>query len=130
MLQPGYFVCFKQPVPDGLWLNRDLRVVHEDGRPFEDLSYAVIGLTREYYDYVNWEITQKIAKLVSELNGGGTSGKAALEFLKETMEGYQKYKKLLRARELMSKSDRTEPEDVLLEELLKDPDLAPFLPTV
>ena len=130
VLQPGYYVCFKEPVAEGLSLNRDLRVVREDGSPFEELSYAVIGITREYYDHVNWEITQKIAKLVSELNGSGTSGKAALEFLKETMEGYQKYKKLLRARELMDNPNRTDPENALLEELLKDPDLAPFLSAI
>ncbi len=130
VLQPGYYVCFKQPVDEGLRLNRDLRVVHGDGTPFEDFSYAVLGITREHYAYVNWEITQKIAKLVSELNGGGTSGKAALEFLRETMEGYQKYKKLVRAQELMTAPSRSDPENALLEELLKDPELSPFLLTV
>ncbi len=130
LLQPGYFVCFKNPVPEGLRLNRDLRVIHEDGRPFEAFSYAVLGITREHYAHVNWEITQKIAKLVAELNGGGQSGKAALEFLRDTMEGYQKFKKLQRAHELMNAPSRTDAENALLEELLNDPDLAPFLTAV
>ena len=127
LLQPGYFVCFKHPVAAGLKLNRDLRVINPDGSAFTDFSYAVLCVTRDYDGQDDWEINQKIAKLLAELNGKGKSGKAALRFLRETMEGYQKFKLLERAVSLRSRTNLSSREETLLAELEANRALAPFL---
>ncbi|OQY35730.1 MAG: hypothetical protein B6I38_01360 [Anaerolineaceae bacterium 4572_5.1] len=130
LLQPGYYVGFKNPVSSGYALSQDLKVVTEQGEEFGDLSYAVLEVSRDYYAHHDWDIDQKVAKLVSELNGKGQSGKAALEFLRETLGGYAKMKKLQRTLALSNQEDRTEAEQELLDELLSDAELTPFLPNV
>lgn len=130
LLQPGYFICFKKPVEEGLFLSRDLRVLQNDQRtPFEKWSYAVLGVAREFRAHRDWEIDQKVAKLIAELKRKGQSGRAPLEFLRETLDAYTKFKKLERVRELQEKDTLTEAEQKLLDELTGDEDLRPFLPT-
>ncbi|GAH53710.1 unnamed protein product [marine sediment metagenome] len=68
-----------------------------------------------------------MAKLIAELNGKGQSGKAALEFLRETLDTYDKFRRLERARELKAKETLSESEQELLQELTSDEALAPFL---
>ena len=86
LLQPGYFVCFREPVEEGLCLNSNLHVLTSDcTTAFQECSYAVLGVERQFYENRDWEIDQKAAKLIAELNGKGQSGKAALDFLKDTL---------------------------------------------
>lgn len=128
LLQPGYFVCFKKPVEEGLFLRSDLRVLQTDRRtPFEDCSYAVLEVERLFHAQREWEIDQKAAKLIAELNGKGQSGKAALEFLRGTLDTYDKFRRLERARELQAKKTLSEDEQKLLQEITSDEALAPFL---
>ena len=133
LLQPGYFVCFKVPVEDGLFLSSNLHVLQADRKTlFERCSYAIIEVEQDFHAQREWEIDQKVAKLIAELNGKGQSGKAALEFLRETFDAYDKFRKLERARELKNRKLRSdkplsEPEERLLNELANDKALAPFL---
>jgi len=130
LLQPGYFVCFKKPVGQGYALNRDLRVMSEGGRDeYKDESYAVLQIMREYHDYGGFDVDQRVAKLIGELNGKGQSGKAPLEFLRETLIGYSNFRKLDRAKDLLGKDKRSDAEEELLQELLHDGKLSPYLPS-
>jgi len=129
LLQPGYFVHFDGEVPDPVTLGRDLRVRTEDGAEYTDGSYAVLEVRREFVESRDWEIDQKAAKLIAELDGKGQSGKAPLEFLEDTLAVYSDHRRLDRAEELRSKEDLSPDEEALLEELRNDPDLRPFLQT-
>jgi hypothetical protein len=141
LLQPGYFVCFATPVEEerNLFLTSNLRVVQANenspagSAPFTECSYAVIEVQQEFNAGREWELDQKINKLISELNGKGQSGRAALDFLRETMDLYDRYKRLERARALSARQEKepdtlTDAEHKLLEELQRDANLAPYLP--
>lgn len=127
LLQPGYYVCFRSEVEEGLGLNQDLRVIQADGTELKDMSYAVIEVSRSYHESLEWEIDQKAAKLLAELGGKGQSGRAPIEFLRDTLGTYAKYRRLQRALGLHTKKNRSTAEDRLLEELRQDAELAPFL---
>lgn len=133
LLQPGYFVCFRNEVESGWHLDQDLRVVRGDdgggaeGGEYADGSYVVLEVARSFQAHHDWEIDQKIAKLIAELDGKGSSGKAALEFLRETLDAYGKFRRLERARALRDKASRSPAEDALLDELCRDQALAPYL---
>ncbi|WP_290598221.1 MULTISPECIES: hypothetical protein [unclassified Archaeoglobus] len=123
ILQTGHFVCFRESIDaedENLYLDKNLRVVHEDGKRFDGCSYAVYTVTDEVYTDYRWKIDQKIAKLISELNGKGNSGEAAIHFLRKTMEAYTKYRKAERYVELKSKSELTEEEKRLLNRLERE----------
>lgn len=130
LLQPGYVVC----VAGGgarddreLTLDDDLTVRESDGSEYTDGSYAVLEVAREYVGRRDWEIDQKVAKLIAELNGKGQSGTASLEFLEGTLDAYSDYQRLDRATELRSKESLTDAERQLLDDLRADPDLRPYL---
>lgn len=127
LLQPGYVVCVDGEVPDGATLDGDLRVRSADGTELADRNYAVLEVAREFVGRREWELDQKAAKLVAELNGKGQSGKASLDFLKDTLDAYGDYQRLGRAAELRSKESLTDAERQLLDDLRADPDLRPYL---
>lgn len=127
LLQPGYFVCFKKPVEEGFKLNSDLRVVDSNGKPYEEASYAVIEVDRDHVVDFKWEVDQKMAKLISELDGKGQSGKPAVTFLEDTLESYTVMRRLQRIRELQAKETRSNAEEKLLDELLADERLGDYL---
>lgn len=142
LLQPGYFVCFAAPIEEerSLFLTSNLRVVQaNEGDPagtaaFTECSYAVVEVQQEFNAGREWELDQKINKLISELNGKGQSGRAALDFLRDTMDLYDRYKRLERARALLARQAKepdtlTDAEKKLLEELKRDANLAPYLPS-
>jgi hypothetical protein len=56
-----------------------------------------------------------------ELQGIGSSGKAAVVFIKEIMNGYTKFTKIQRIQESQNKQDPTAEETALLAKLEKDP---------
>lgn len=131
LLQPGYFVCFNTPQKDGLFLEHTLKVCHKKNgtnNEFKDCSYAVVGIERDMKESREWEIDQKTSKLIAQLQGKGESGKASIEFLRETLDGYDKFKQLQRAKELQSKKEKTTDEIKFLETLAKDEDLKSFWP--
>ncbi|MBK7919790.1 MAG: hypothetical protein IPJ94_26740 [Chloroflexi bacterium] len=131
LLQPGYFVYFSTPQEDGLFLEHTLKVCHKNDdadNEFKDCSYAVLGIERDMKESREWEIDQKTSKLIAQLQGKGESGQASIEFLRETLDGYDKFKQLQRAKELQSKKKRTPDEENFLATLAKDEDLVAFLP--
>jgi len=127
LIQPGYFYCFRQAVDEGYAVDQDLRVIAGDGGELTGNTYAVLEVARMFYERYEWEIDQKVAKLLAELNRKGQSGKAPIEFLRETLDAYTKYRRLHRARELMNKPNLTDDERSVLNELRQDQALRPFL---
>jgi len=67
--------------------------------------------------------------LMSELDGKGNSGRAAIDFVRDTLEGYTNFKKLQRIQELQSKTTKTKEEQDLLDKLKSDKSIQPFLPS-
>lgn len=99
LLQAGHWVYFDKPSEEALELDSNLHIKGD----FADSNYAIFSIKKEEAQEPQWELSQKIATLLSELNGKGSSGKAAIEFLRETMDGYAKYKKITRYQELSNK---------------------------
>ena len=65
---------------------------------------------------------------MSELQGKGSNEKAAVEFLKDTVDGYNNFRNLQRVAELEKKQNPAPEEITLLSKLKQDPALVPFLP--
>ncbi len=131
LLQPGYFVCFRdEPVDGHLELRDDCRVL-QNGDEYTDASYAVLEFEKDHDDDSKREIDQRVAKLVAELNGKRRSSEPALHFLRETLGVYSQYKKLERLRELERKRQPrkrlTRREKELRAELEADPILEPCI---
>jgi len=132
LLQPGYFVCFRETAVRGdLELRHDLRVL-QDGQLYQDGSYAVFEFDRPKHILDDEEmhrqvIDQKAAKLVAELDGKGRSSEPPLHFLRETLKAYSKYTKLERARAIQNSKNPTSAEESLLKALRNNPDLEPYL---
>lgn len=131
LLQTGHWVCFEKELPEdeGLVLDPHMAILHKDSKePFVDCSYAIYTIRGEDAAEPDWEIDQKVAKLLSELEGKGNSGRAPVDFLRETMEGYTAFKKLKRVQQLERKGGaRTPEEDALLARLRADDRIAQFL---
>jgi len=127
VLQTAHWVCFSKPP-------KNAKVVTKDNKPFTGCSYAVISITNKAYKEPKWEIDQKIAKLLTEIESGksGTSD-SVIKFVSETMTGYTNYKKLERIQELEKKSKTTmglsDTEKILLKKLQSEKQLKPFLPS-
>jgi hypothetical protein len=102
-------------------------VTSEGGTLYEEQSYAVLEISREFVDEPNREVDHKVAKLVAELNGKGHSKKAALDFLRDTLGVYTSYKKISRVQQLQSEAELSPDEQALLDDLLKDDDVAEVL---
>ena len=129
ILQTGNFIYFNQPQKEGLKFDSIKRVVNENGDSFTGCDYAVISVRNTEIEEINeWEKDQKAAKLMSELQGKGSSGKAAVEFVKDTIDGYNNFRNLQRIAELEKKQNPTPEEIALLSKLKQDPALVPFLP--
>ena len=75
VLQTGHFICFDDTREDALILKPNMDIYHKDpqGGPFIDGSYAVYSIRKVDYQEPFWEIDQKVAKLLSELDGKGNS---------------------------------------------------------
>ncbi|TFH48764.1 MAG: hypothetical protein E4G89_05765 [Methanothrix sp.] len=131
LLQQGYYICFRNPISlsEVKYLDKNLRVLDADKKEFEGFSYAVVEVHKDFRECLDLEIDQKVAKLASELNGKGQSGKAALDFLRETLNTYTDFKDLQRERELGAKKEGelTESEKKLLAELRSKERLKPYL---
>jgi len=130
ILQTGHWVCFSEPQTAGLKLNYDLKVLDDDGADFDGCSYVVYTVRNVFDEEPEWEVTQKLATLLSELNGKGESGKPAISFLRDTMNGYSNFKKLKRIQALEDKKSQstiTDEESKRLDTLRNDPSLKPFL---
>ncbi|NIP32378.1 hypothetical protein GWO25_00515 [Candidatus Saccharibacteria bacterium] len=128
LLQPSYCVVFRNPVDEGFFLDKNLRIVDGDDKDFRECSYAVLDVQRKYKEPKGWEIDKKVAKLLEELGGKGKSGETPLHFLRETLDAYTKFQKLKRAIELHNEEDLKGPKKTLYDELLADEELKKFLP--
>ena len=129
ILQTGHWVCFSEEQEEGNMLTPNLRVVFKDDET--ECSYVVYTVRKMFDEEPEWEISQKLATLLTELQGKGESGKPAVSFLRDTMNGYNKFRKLERIKELEKKKDSgdfTNEEGERLEKLKKSSDLKPYRP--
>lgn len=131
LLQQGYYVVFRNPVApkDARYLKLvgdNLKVLTADKAEFKGCNYAIIEVHKNFMLSAEEEIDEKAAKLASELSGKGQSGKAALEFLRDTMKTYGNFRKLERIKELKALAMRSPSENKLLEDLMKDPEIAEY----
>jgi len=131
-LQPGFFVCFGSSVDASLLqLGSDKKVYFKDGgthKEYEHVSYAVLRVDREQSISPDFEISQKMATLLTEIEQGkGGKGSSALHYLRSTIESYSTFKRLERHLELKNKAVKTDEEKQLLTELESDSKLIPFI---
>jgi len=130
VLQTGHLICFDEPQEEALLLKPNMDIYHKEpqGGPFIDGSYAVYSIRKVDYQEPFWEIDQKIAKLLSELDGKGNSSRAPVDFLRDTMEGYTAFRKIQRYYELQIKGNRRTPEEEqLFNKLAQDTTIKPYL---
>lgn len=129
LLQPGYYVCFAQPVDDSraLQINHQLRVL--DGvDEFAECSYAVLEIEPSFTIDRTSELDQRASRLIAELDGKDASG-SAIEFLRSAVDAVDKFRRLERAQQINAKdpAELTESDRILLADLRSDPELASFL---
>jgi hypothetical protein len=132
VLQTGHWICFDEPQEEGLILKSNMDIYHKEpqGGPFIDDSYAVYSIRKVDYQEPFWEIDQKIAKLLSELDGKGNSSRAPIDFRRDSMEGYTAFRKIQRYYELQSKGQRRTVEEAkLFNKLAEDTTIQPYLTT-
>jgi hypothetical protein len=135
LLQTGHWVYFNKPQTEPLKLAPNLQVLKSDGdgdghdKAFEECSYVVYSVRKKEMKELDFQVTQKIAQILTELNGKGDIGNAAITLLQDTLEGYDKFQKLERILELEKKKDRTEDENILLDKLRRDPTIQEFIIT-
>ena len=133
LLQQGYYVCFNQPVTmeQAKYLREDMTILDAKKEEFKDFSYAIVELDKKFEEGVDLEIDQKAAKLASELAGKGQSGKAALDFLRDTLSTYKDFKDLQREDELTKKEKAktiSQSEIKLLKKLRDNERIKPYIP--
>lgn len=126
-LKPGYVVCSKDSIETGCTLGNDLRVRGPDGKKHEDCSYAVFGLLRDHLVDRQYELNQRVAKLIAELKGKGQSKHSPIHYLQETLDAYNKFQKLQRAQELQAREALTAAQERRLNDLKSDEELKAYL---
>ena len=134
LLQTGHYVCFSQDPNEKkeqeliqeredlkLKLTQEREILDRNNRPYRRCSYVVYSIVKKAVSEPKEEIDQKVATLLSELNGTGNDPtKSAVDFLKETIEGYNTLKKLKRVNQLTNKKKKEPEEKELLKNLQKD----------
>ncbi|MCB0023365.1 MAG: hypothetical protein M9936_09370 [Caldilinea sp.] len=129
LLQPGYYVCFAQPVEESkpLSINHQLRVL-EQGVEFTACGYSVLEIEPSFTIDRTHELDQDAARLVAELDGKNVDS-SAIEALRSVVDAADKFRRLERAWQLASKNpaELTVSDQELLANLKLDPELAPFL---
>lgn len=127
--QEGTYVAFAGPQqPDPFVLSEDGKLTSD--RDISEISYTVFDIYEDIRVSPEFIRNQQIATLLTQLSGGNkNTTKSSLDFLTETLTGYSNYRKLERYIELSGKSERTDQENELMEEISKIDGLAAFLPT-
>lgn len=121
LLQTGHWIYFNKPQSNGLKITKTMKILNKEEKNFKDCSYAIYSIMNEHVNEPDWEINQKVATLLSELEGKGRSGEVSIKFLRETLGGYTNYNKLNRVLDLEKKKKHAEPIQAELKELQKNP---------
>jgi len=100
ILQTGHLVCFSEEPPKNLKITKNMRVIINSRKDFVGCNYAVFSIRKEAAEEPEWEVNQKVATLLTELESKGRVGKPAMGFLTDTLKGYSNFKKLNRVSEL------------------------------
>ena len=128
ILQTGHWVCFSDNMPSGLKITPTLKIINKNGESFKDCSYIVYSIRNILAEEPEWEITQKVATLLTELHGKKGRAKSAISFLTSTMEGYANFKKLNRHSEITNRKKPSKEETMQLKKLNADQKIKPFIP--
>lgn len=135
LLLPGFYVVFGKPVDAaGLLLGQDRKLYTKPSGKDADLythtSYTVLRVEKRLAPTNYSTIDERAATLLSEIENGKKNRKTeALRFVRETLTAYTNFRRLERYVELKGKDSLTDEERALLDELLSDAQLAPFLPS-
>lgn len=136
LFQTGFFVCFAQPVDaTDLWFGSTGKVYTQASNAqhwveYKETSYIVLRVVRDFLQSPDYVIDEKAATLMSELTGKQDRATNSLNFLRDTLNAYNSYRRLQRYVELKNKSQLSEDEKALLAELEKDSELRPYLPAL
>jgi hypothetical protein len=136
LFQPGFLICFAQPVEaTDLWLGSTGKIYTQAGTTghwveYAETSYIVLRVVRDFLQSPDYVVDEKAATLMSELTGKGDRMTNTLNFLRDTLNAYNSYRRLQRYVELRTKSELSNDEKALLAELEKDPGLRPYLPAL
>src|SRR5690606_37956902 len=96
LLQPGYYVCFRNPVENSrrLQINNRLRVYNDDGvTEFEECSYAIFEVKRALEVDRKQEIADEVKRLLRGLDGSSDSAQASIDFVRAIMDSAGKFSK-------------------------------------
>ena len=106
VLQTGHIVCFSKKIQPSkkLKMNSNRRVVLKNGKTeFSDCDYIVYSIRKETSKDPDWIIEQKIATLLSQINGEDKD--QTKKHLKNTIGGFVKLQKINRYLELKNMKD-------------------------
>ena len=93
------------------------------------VSYSVFTVIPEVRVSPEYVKNQRIATLLTQLKSNNeNSAKGTLEFLSDTVSGYSNFRKLDRYLALSKKTDRTDEENELMQEIRSIEALKAYLP--
>ena len=129
-LQEGYYVLFANHISNAARYKLDLNngfIMDGNGHP--DISYVVFAVKRGVRNGPKFEASQKVARLLSQMDDGGPSAKDTVDFLIDTLTSYDNFKKLRRFEELSEKDPAllTDEEKALMERIKEIEELKPFV---
>lgn len=121
LLQTGHWVYFNEPQEEGLEVTETLEVV-KDNKVFDGCSYVVYSIRKDEVIEPEWEIDEKVTTLMSELGGKDKNREAPIKFLRQTLDGYTKFKKINRVLELQEKAKTASEINKKIKELKTNPE--------
>jgi hypothetical protein len=129
-LQEGYYVLFARHIDNPKRYRLDLNSGFVmDGNDHSDISYVVFSVRRGLDASPKFEISQSVARLLSQMGGEGQSAKESVDFLIETLTSYDNFRKLKRYMALKAKNENelTKEERDLIERIETIEELRPFI---
>lgn len=127
-LQLGNYIVFSKPINDPSKYTYNESGTLEGIDDNDKVSYVVFYITDKILRSPEFITNQKVATLLTQLNGNDQTPKATVDFLSETLSGYSNFKRLKRYIDLKNESSRTEDEENLMKEISKISEIKEFLP--
>ncbi|MBO0797194.1 MAG: hypothetical protein J2P31_00065 [Blastocatellia bacterium] len=127
-LQTGTFVVFSQPQDPAKYKLESNGQLTVNGQA-PDVSYAVFNISADHQVSPNFVLSQRVATLLTQIDvGNPNSAKGTMEFLDDTLSEYSNFVKLKRYLELKRKTNLTDEEKSLMQQIAQNQELQPFLP--
>ncbi len=130
-LQTGTYAVFGQEIDGNEYLFEPNFTLSRADNKEVKVAYTIFTIEAVKSVSHNYDISQKIATLLTQLErGNDNSASATLDFLNDTLQQYANFQDLKRYAELKSKDPAklSDEEKQLMEQIAKRADLKPFLP--